>query len=638
MAWRPRVDVAIAALAFLVVSAVTWGATRTIDPRLLTLETVDVWFEADIARVVENVSDRWSNHYRAKVHPIFALLVLPVVYLLKAVLSVDAWTAIRMVLTIAAGLWTIGLYAVLRLIGCGRTDSGIFTLLGVTSAGAMFWFVVPETHTVASITILLALLVVALSASRRIPALVEVAVGAATLGVTLTNWMAGILASWSHRSWRQTLQISVNAFALTVVLWAVNKKLAPSSPFFLGNPTEDGAVLAPEALGPLKVATSFFMHTVVMPAIAVIDRPGAGQWPIMVVQSSAPGSASVVGVISALLWAALLVIGVWSLVRVKEQRAMRIFLATFLAGQLAVYLVYGNETFLYAPNFLPALIVLAALGALSPMRRVVGPIAALLVVGNVLNNGQQWTRANHFLSEYEQLRHDPAAERAERPDGPWPEPGAFERLEMPGVRNFDVGYVSSGGSFSPGLDQFTISVWVRDEQGALLANSDEFPPVSPDSAEPFPNGLEPGALFRTPHYDVRWAPDGPRKYRMRLTTKGDFQVSLVVRSVGARAAPIRHLSWNGDDLVINNRWVIEQDSASIDAFLVDENAPGWQNARPAESDISVLDGWAAARLDLAVPGSHTLVVRDLAPEASIDRPLGVIPDPGSMGSLSTRRQ
>jgi len=619
-----RADVALAAFAFVLVVVTIWIATGFVDGRLLTHETVDVWFEADIARVVENMSDRWSNNYRAKLHPILSLVVLPVLYALRRVLSLETWTGIRVVLSVTAGLRAIGLYAVLRLTGFRRLDAGVFTLLGLTSAGAIFWFGVPETHTVASLTIILALLVVAASAGRRIPAFIEVGVGVATLGVTVTNWMAGIFASWSHRSWRQTLQISTNAFALTVILWAVGKKLAPSSTFFLGNPPEPAALLPPEALGPARVVSSFLMHTVVMPAIAIIDRPGAGEWPILAVQPSSPGSGGPLSLLAAVLWGALLLVGVWSLWRVREHRSMRLFLACFLAGQLALHLLYGNETFLYAPNFLPALIVLAAFGAMSPLRRVVVPVALLLAVTNALNNGSQWWRATRFLSDNARYHHDPRAARAARPGDFWPDAGKFTRLIVPGVRVFDQGYVSSGGSFSPGLDQFTISVWVRDADGRILGNSDELLPSPGDTTRHVDERGQPWGLVQTAYYDVHWQPDGLRKYRMQLTARNDAHISLVVRGIGARPAPVRNLTWDGSRLTINRRWAIEGDSATMMAFLVDEKSGESQNACPTRCEIFVPDGWAAARLELSARGRHTLVVRDLEPERSIDRPLGVI--------------
>jgi hypothetical protein len=617
-----RGDIGMGVLAFFAMMVASWVATGMLDTRFLTHEAIDLWFEADIARVFENMTERWSDQHRAQVHPTFTLFVLPVVHGLQTILSVDGWTATRILLAVAAGFWALGLHAVLRLTSCRRMDAFVFTLLGATSAGAMFWIAIPETHTVAALTIIAALLVVAVSAHRRVPALVEVAVGAAALGVTVTNWMAGILASWSHRPWRQALQISVNALAATVMLWAIGKKLTPSAPFFLGNPPEQVHILAPEALGPVRVISSFFMHSVVMPAIAVVDRPGAGDWPIMTVQSSVPGSAGLASLVAVVLWVVLLGVGLWSLWRDRDRPAMRLFVATFLAGQLALHLLYGNETFLYAPNFLPAFIVLVAFGALGPHRRLVVPLAALLALTNAVSNGRQWRNATRFFVDQAPYHHDYAATRAARPDDQWPDRSTFSRLSMPGTRNFDVGYVSAGGSFSPGIDQFTVSLWVRD-QDRLILNSDTWQPVGT------PGGTKGDSLLGrsfTPHYDVQWRPDGPRKYRMELNQRSDLPLTLMVRSIGPNSAPVRHLSWSGSMLTINRRWVIETDSSPMKVHLVDENKVDWKTSITTGSEISVVNGWAAARLEWSGPGRrHSLVVRDLLPERSIDRPLGVIP-------------
>jgi hypothetical protein len=260
------------------------------------------------------------------------------------------------------------------------------------------------------------------------------------------------------------------------------------------------------------------------------------------------------------------------------------------------------------------------------MRRVVVPLASLLVVTNTFNNGAQWKRANRFLADNAIYHHDPIAARAARPGDPWPDASAFHRLETPDVRVWDRYFWTPGGSFSPALDQFTVSVWVRDRNGALVANSDNLVPIEIDSID---DEGEEEVFAHTGQYDVHWEPDGPLTYRMRLEAPDDAQVSLVVRGIGARVAPVRHLEWDGASLTINDRWVIEEeDSSEVAAFLVDENEPGWQVDRSERTEIDVPNGWAAARLERLSSGPITLVVRDLKPGQSIDRLMGSIPGPG----------
>ncbi len=113
-------------------------------------------------RVFANMTDRWSDHNRIKVHPLFSLLTFPLVYFLNTILGIKAIAAVRIVIAAVASVWLGTLFLLLRLIGCQRFDATLFSLLGATSATAVFWFVVPETYPFGSLSILFALCFVAL--------------------------------------------------------------------------------------------------------------------------------------------------------------------------------------------------------------------------------------------------------------------------------------------------------------------------------------------------------------------------------------------------------------------------------------------------------------------------------------------
>lgn len=622
----PRADIALALGFAAAFALLTFIASGLLDRRLLDPETMDVWFEADIPRTFRNLTDRWAVNDNAKFHPLYVLLGLPPVYLLRTLGGMDPWVAVRATYAVVAGVWGASMFAFLRLIGCRRPDASVFTLLAASSATALFWFPVPETHTLASVTVLLPMLVFAVAAHRAVPALVEVAASAASLAVTITNWMAGGLASLVRRPLRQAVGISAAALALVLALWGVQKLAVPQSGFLVGGGVGESHVLSPESRGVLHVAESFFLHTVVMPEITVADRPGAGKWPVMLVQPAHPGSAGGLSLVSAALWGALLLAGCVALVRLPGQPRLRLYLALLLVGQFAVFVLFGNETFLYAPNYLPVLIAVAALASLSAYRRVVVGAALLLAITNGVGNAAQLGRAHAFFASFAPFRHDAQGERALRPEGPWPSGGGKPvELAPAGTRRFDRGLVTPGGSFSPGLDQFVVSLWVLDDSGRVIATADE---LAREGTPPRASTQEGGAVSveaSTPRFQAVWHATGARRFRLDLRIPEGERLALVVRGVGPMRAPVRHLAWDGARLLVNERWAVQPLPSTVEAFLVNEHLPQWTTQRTSNTTLSVTDGWAAARLEFARPGEYRIEVYDTDPTGPIDRAIATLP-------------
>jgi hypothetical protein len=631
--------VALGLLCFAAGAIATFTASGLLDVRLLEYHTMDVWFEADVPLTFRGLTDRWAFNDRAKLHPLFGLALLPPVYLLKMLGGVEPWVAVRVAYAVVAGIWLAALFALVRLIGCRRFDATLVTLLGATSAGAMFWFPIPETHTLASPTILFAMIVVAVSAHRMVPPLLEVAVSAATLGVTVTNWMAGLLATVIRRPLSQTVRISAGAFALVCILWLVQRQVIPESPFFLGKMVGGEHILPPESHGALHVMQAFLIHSVVMPAIAVVDRPGAGQWPVMLIQPSNSGSAGVWSVISTLLWGGLLGAGLWATASLRDRGRWRLYLALLLVGQLLLHLLFGNETFLYTPNFLPVVLVVGAMAALTPARRAVLVVMATLVVTNAIGNAIQWRHARDFFVTFAPYRHDYAKARAARPGDPWPtlRGGVPLRVAPEGARIFETGFATTGGGFRPGLDQFVVSFWVLDDDGRLIATSDNLPPEQVTTRLTRRADSSVAALsVATPYYRAGWSPVGPRRWHLELTVPPGARIALAVRGVGPQRAPIRRLEWDGQRLLVNDRWSIEPSPTGVAAFLADENDPGWVSARSNLRQLSVVNGWAAARLELPRAAVHRIVVRDTSEFGSVDRLIATLP--GAPAALVPERR
>jgi hypothetical protein len=120
-----------------------------------------------------------------------------------------------------------------------------------------------------------------------------------------------------------------------------------------------------------------------MPAIEVIPEPKWGQR--MSVQHAAVGSSGLVGTAAAVLWLVLLVTGVHGMWKSWRTSSLVPALAVTTLGQCGVYLCYGEETFLYALQVAPLLVVCAAHGPTAGRRWPI-LIAALLVALLALNN------------------------------------------------------------------------------------------------------------------------------------------------------------------------------------------------------------------------------------------------------------
>ena len=223
--------------------------------------TDDFWFQADTEKVVQAITLRESLFHpknRSRTHPLFPLLTYVPVYVLKHAFHIEPSEAVRIFYSGVASLWSLTLFALLKILGCRRMDAAAFTLLASVSASFLFFFVVPETFGLGSLTILLAFLFVARTELSATAPGWYVVISTLSLSVTVTNWMFGVLAGFVTYPWKRVLQLSAYALCLAVVLWGVQKLLIPDWPFFLPNfKNEAKYVLRPEAGGALVVARSF---------------------------------------------------------------------------------------------------------------------------------------------------------------------------------------------------------------------------------------------------------------------------------------------------------------------------------------------------------------------------------------------
>jgi hypothetical protein len=580
----------------------SWRGSQMFGLDLLPRFAGDTWFDADVGRVVGDMAlTRESAGYRSTVHPLFILLTLPGVRLLQAAGgSVEQATAA--ILAAVAALWAAALYTVLRLLGCRRADAALFTLLGISSAAAIFWLPIRETYTLGSLSILVALAVLASAPRSRWP---WVAGSAATLAVTITNWMVGLLGTALLLPIRRAVQVTLAALVLVAGLWAIQKQIVPRAAFFLPDRGEAKYVEARSASRVWQASTVVLSHSIVAPRVDVLP---ADSLPVPLVrqerhppnqlsiQEAALGSAGPLATAATLAWLGLLGWGILCAAHWSRRRRIWLVVVGSLAGQLALHVVYGRETFLYAMHWMPLLIVLASGTTLTRGRPVAIVLAVIVLLAGGAANLAQFRRG---VSLYGLERYQALREMQLRPHDPWPRSAGHVILAAPGTREHEKTYHEPGAALSPTPGSFGIALWVTDDQGRLITTSDDMPLDSISQHYDRDVGaLVPAIATRTPYYAARWSLPGPRLWRLDLEpqTSARRQLELVVRSIGPAGGPLNSLAWTGDRLNIENRWSVDLTPRPRSVAVGREGDAGWRGAPAGLHAWAGEDGWGYARL------------------------------------------
>jgi len=343
------------------------------------------WFQSDAFRVLEDMDDFSANHFR-DVHPLFTSMAMPIVLAIKFITGLDALHAVGIFNAIVAALWVLLLYRIQRRVGSAPLDACLFAVLAASTSAAMFWFTVPETYPLGSLAILFCIWLAVRPAGAKCAGALLAIANVFSFGVTVTNVMAGLAATFTQGSVKYAIKICCYSAALFVIAFAAQKIILPRPPgiFVKALHLETRYVLTPEQGGPGASALGMLAHSIVMPAVSIgTQGTKAGNFTI---QDASLLRSGPIAVAALALWTAVLLAGCAALIRSKRNSRLRLVLGLTLAGQFALHLIYGEETFLYALNVAPLLVLAASLSSTTPWRRPALAAAALLVVLLAVNN------------------------------------------------------------------------------------------------------------------------------------------------------------------------------------------------------------------------------------------------------------
>jgi len=401
------VDLVIAAVLIIAGAALSWYCSHRLSYGLRGATAENVWFESDVNRVYANIVSRYSDHFRSKVHPIFALIAIPVSYAFEKSRIFDLDNSANAYLAVVAGAWAGLLYILLRRLQFDRVMSILGVVTALVTSSSLLFFSVPETYGTASVSIVAALLIVLISQGTRWERVGAIAASAVSLSITVTNWMLGLLLTLRGRRMSQWIQLSINAFFAVTLLWSAEKMMAKTAEFFTTVSEESHYTVHVTPARILRVADAFLFHSAIAHAVEQTRDFGVHadvgpDWRLgLSFQNAWPGSGSPWGVAAAMLWGIALALGAWTIVRSPESPILRILLV-FLALQFMLHTVYGIETFMYALDWLPVLLIVAMIG-FRQFGRFRWPAVALLIGLLSVNNFQQFQTISGILAENQRI-------------------------------------------------------------------------------------------------------------------------------------------------------------------------------------------------------------------------------------------
>lgn len=158
----------------------------------------DILFEADVPRVIEEITNAEGDHSRTTVHPLFVLFLNPAGTLLADFLENSHIAAV--ILTSIAGATSIVLfyYFIITFINLPNFEALIVTTIFGLTSSQLFFSSIPETFVYGTLTLLIIYIISfkAIEGLKTNYYLLPFA-GILTLGITITNFLQALVLYFS---------------------------------------------------------------------------------------------------------------------------------------------------------------------------------------------------------------------------------------------------------------------------------------------------------------------------------------------------------------------------------------------------------------------------------------------------------
>ena len=339
---------------FIFLLSLNWNADSAIN----SYENMDMYFDADVARVISNLEDNGKiSHYRNRTHPYFSIVAVTVS---KAGVYLGIHNIAFPIYKLVFG--TLGAFFFWLFVYKNTNTTQAFASLALLLSTMSFrvWAAIPETFLFSFFTLMLGLNLMHLKARPEYVLL-------STLAGTTTNLFLGLvylLLEYKNRT--IILKILLSFILLAIMIAIIQQSIYPTAAHFFdiyAQKEELKRLVESFSTTQFRVF-DFFISGFIVPLSSEIKLPvtTAGLWQEF---SSVTFLSSKGMILLTMLTISTLVLtylmALYAFIKINHKSAISKSILIFIGFELLLHLVYGADPFLYSLNFTPLIIIFMSL-------------------------------------------------------------------------------------------------------------------------------------------------------------------------------------------------------------------------------------------------------------------------------------
>jgi len=391
--------------AVLVISSISIFISLTLSAKCpdILYEEYNIWFGADINRVFSNIANYDSiNLNRAHLHPIFSLLIFPIVQFLKF-FEISSLGAAYFLVSLSGALVSSLIYITLRYQAIPILSCLLGSFVFLCSGAFIFWWSVIETFPIGAATISIVFVMLSMKIRTK---WIWILGTALTLSMTITNSIVGILGAAFTFNRIKAIKILSIGFISVLLLYIVQ-----SFVFLDSKPSDPRAEFVAESVylqGPKSTSelpqyfrkyTSRTIDFLISPAVVSQTKSKISKKNQNTNIRLSPFKNYLISWLSIGCWSVLLFVGLLKVLRSWKTKTFTKVLLSFVLFQFLLHLFYGDHPFLYSAHYFPALIIIASFSLYGKHEKVFQLVAFVFCVTALYSNIGNFNHAMLLLQK-----------------------------------------------------------------------------------------------------------------------------------------------------------------------------------------------------------------------------------------------